>query len=773
MPSNNKPSKNDKKYFNKKNKLRKNKDSDSDSDDEVLDEESVYETVSESETSDSSYKPPKKSKKNKKSRRRVIESEDEDDEETIGSEDTDDHSDEDDYETADDEEDEKISRIKLQKIITKAFPSKYSKEKLRKMIDEVDSDEDEDETEDDEPVKKKKRHASKKSKKTDKKDKKKRKNRKESDDDNETEDDEEENTNESDEEDDEEEDDDKIDIVFTIGGGNGMDEYYEAFGKDEYNEEDDVGDCNSEDEKTFMKEKYEVVEMPKNEENKKLKHKNKDNKSKTKKEKNNEKDTGNKKKDDVELTDVEQEYLDLVETKKTLTTQLHKKPKSKILINAISDCDKSIKKLVKKARIRNAKNYHKLIHDDKQNTNEIDYFKKKLSNKEQLSIMKDLKEINSHINIEKPYRLALLESKIPANFKAIALQKLNVLKSMDPSDSEYYKMKNWVDTFMRIPFCKYKNLSVKLSDGLDVCHDFIESAKTQLDKCVYGLNDAKLQIMQMVGQWISNPTSLGTAIAINGPPGTGKTSLVKEGISKILGREFAFIALGGSGDSSFLEGHSYTYEGSTWGKIVQILIDSKCMNPVIYFDELDKISDTPRGEEIVGILTHLTDTSQNSQFHDKYFSGVDFDLSKCLFIFSYNDESKVNPILKDRMYRIQTKGYDAKEKLIIARDYLLPKIREQVNFTEEEVIIPDETIQYIISNKALTKDESGVRNLKRCLEIIHTKLNLFRLVKPNTSLFNKDFNLEVAFPMTVTKNVVDTLIKNEEHQNQSMLAMYC
>jgi ATP-dependent Lon protease len=755
MPSfNNKSAnKNDKKISNKKNKLRKNKDSDSESDDDIIidGEESVYETVSESETSDSSYKPPKKNKKN---RRRIIESEDEDedDEESIGSEDTD----------KDEEDEETISRLELQKIITKAFPSKYSKDKLRRMIDE-DSDEEDDE--DEEEIPKRKNRNKKTSKKSKSSHNKKRKSKKE-----ESEDEDEEETECYDEEEYEEnEEDDKIDIVFTIGG-NGMDEYYDAFGKDEYNEEDDVGDCNSDDEKTFMKENYEPVEMPKNEKksskevNKKSKHDKKSKETKTK---------DDKKKDEVELTDVEQEYLDLVETKKTLTTQLHKKPKSKILLNAIHQCDKSIKKLVKKARIKNAKNYHKLIHDDSQNTNEIDYFKKKLSNKEQLSIMKDLKEINSYINIEKPYRLALLQSKIPANFKAMALQKLNVLKSMDPSDSEYYKMKNWVDTFMRIPFCKYKNLSVKLEDGLDVCHDFMESAKSQLDHCVYGLNDAKLQIMQMVGQWISNPGSLGTAIAINGPPGTGKTSLVKEGISKILGREFAFIALGGSGDSSFLEGHSYTYEGSTWGKIVQIIIDSKCMNPVIYFDELDKISDTPRGEEIIGILTHLTDTSQNSQFHDKYFSGIDFDLSKCLFIFSYNDESKVNPILKDRMYRIQTKGYDSKEKLIIAKDYLLPKIREQVSFTAEEVIIPDETIQYIVSNKALTKDESGVRNLKRCLEIIHTKLNLFRLVKPNTSLFNKDMNLEVSFPMTVTKNVVDILIKNEEHQNQSMLAMYC
>ena len=276
----------------------------------------------------------------------------------------------------------------------------------------------------------------------------------------------------------------------------------------------------------------------------------------------------------------------------------------------------------------------------------------------------------------------------------------------------------------------------------------------------------------MIGQWISNPDALGSAIAIKGPPGTGKTSLVKEGISKILGREFAFIALGGTGDASFLEGHGYTYEGSLWGKIVQILMESKCMNPVIYFDELDKVSDTSRGEEIIGILTHLTDTSQNSQFHDKYFSEIDFDLSKCLFIFSYNDESKVNPILRDRLYRIETKGYDAKEKSIIARNFLLPKIREQVKFRDDEVVIPDETLRELIACKPLMQDEEGVRNLKRCLEIIHTKLNLFRLMKPEKNLFEKDMDMKIQFPIEVQKEHVSKLIKNEEKQNQSVLAMY-
>jgi ATP-dependent Lon protease len=311
-----------------------------------------------------------------------------------------------------------------------------------------------------------------------------------------------------------------------------------------------------------------------------------------------------------------------------------------------------------------------------------------------------------------------------------------------------------------------------MTDGIDVCHDYMQNAKRILDECVYGLNDAKLQILQMVGQWVANPSAMGTAIAIKGPMGTGKTTLVKDGISKILGREFAFITLGGAGDSSFLEGHSYTYEGSSWGKIVQILIDSKCMNPVIYFDELDKISETPRGEEIIGILTHLTDTSQNSEFHDKYFSDIDFDLSKCLFIFSYNDETKVNSILKDRMYRIQTKGYDAKEKITIAQKYLLPKIREQVNFNDSDIIVPDDTIQYIISTQGFTKNEDGVRNLKRCLEIIYTKLNLFRLVKPENNIFAKKIDIKVEFPFTVLRKHADILLKNDENQNQSLLSMY-
>ena len=476
----------------------------------------------------------------------------------------------------------------------------------------------------------------------------------------------------------------------------------------------------------------------------------------------------------VSIVDLEKEYINLLDLKTQLTESLKKRPDNKILRTAIDECNTDIQNLIQNARKKNTKEYRTLISSKRSKPgNEVEYFKTKMSYKEQMRVMEDLREVNKYMYQDKPYRLSLLQSNIPPNFKAVAMQKLDALKHMRPGDSEYHKIKTWVDTFMKIPFGQYKSLTVKLEDGIEVCNDFLEKAKTHLDNCVYGLEDAKLQIMQMLGQWITNPSALGTAIAIKGPAGSGKTTLVKEGISKILGREFAFIALGGAGDGSFLEGHSYTYEGSLWGKIVQILIDSKCMNPIIYFDELDKVSDSARGQEIIGILTHLTDTSQNNQFHDKYFSEIDFDLSKCLFIFSYNDENLVNPILKDRMYRIQTKSYDSKEKGIISRQYLLPKIEEQVKIPSGDIIIPDETLQYIISSQQFTKNEEGVRNLKRCLEIIYTKLNLFRLVKPDNPLFSKLINIPVSFPFRVERKHVDLLVHRDEAViSQSMLAMY-
>jgi ATP-dependent Lon protease len=477
-------------------------------------------------------------------------------------------------------------------------------------------------------------------------------------------------------------------------------------------------------------------------------------------------------KEPLEETKPSEDKNDVLEKLKNL---LASNPNDKTIQKCIDVYEEEVKmskkKLEKKEKKQKGKNlriFRKII-KDKNTMNDFSFYEK-LEIENQKKIIKELREINKITRIEKPYRMTLLESDIPVQFKSAAMKKINSLRYMEPGSGEFYKIKNWVDTFMRIPFSKHEGLPISIEDGVDKCHEFMESAQKTLDQAVYGLNDAKMQIMQMLGQLLTNPKAIGTAIAIHGPPGTGKTSLVKEGISKILNRPFAFIALGGATDSSFLEGHGYTYEGSTWGKILQILIDSKCMNPVIYFDELDKISDTPRGEEIAGILTHLTDTSQNSQFHDKYFAEINFDLSKCLFIFSYNDESKVNPILKDRMYRIKTKGYSGKEKTVIANNYLLPKIHEQVKFNKDEIIIPDDVVSHIVDTHC--NKEDGVRNLKRCLEIIYTKLNLYRLMKPGSNLFEGEMSLKVEFPYKVTKDIVDKLIKKESDGLETWRTLY-
>jgi ATP-dependent Lon protease len=535
----------------------------------------------------------------------------------------------------------------------------------------------------------------------------------------------------------------------------------EADLEDELSDSDnDTADCLSQDERVFMKERYEHIEEPYVIQKK---------------------DKKGKKKAAVVAVEpevepaLEEEYANLLDTKKNLVSELKKRP-NKIYEKALLECKEDIKRLVRKGKRDNVRRYHELVHQEQSAMNEYKYFKTHLSNQEQRKIIEDYQTVQKQNNYQKPYRIRILESNISPQLKDIAMHKLDQLTEMMPGDPEYHKLKTWIDTFMKIPFGVYNQVDINVEkDGVEACNDYMTKALEILDECVYGLEDSKLQIMQMLGQWLTNPSAIGTAIAIKGSPGTGKTSLIKDGISKILGREFVFIPLGGASDASYLEGHSYTYEGSMWGKIVQTLIDCKCMNPVIYFDELDKVSETPKGEEIIGVLTHLTDTTQNMQFHDKYFSEIrEFDLSKCLFIFSYNDESKINPILLNRMYVIQTKGYDTKEKMVIARKYLLPKICQQVRFKPEDIVLSDDILNHIITDTRLTLKEDGVRNLKRCLEIIYTKLNLYRVMSKGNAFFQKykDIPKDIEFPVEITRQHLNLLIKNNESLLPTYLAMY-
>ena len=144
-------------------------------------------------------------------------------------------------------------------------------------------------------------------------------------------------------------------------------------------------------------------------------------------------------------------------------------------------------------------------------------------------------------------------------------------------------MNRWLEGILKIPFDKYINLPVSKNDSKDKISSFVSKVSDDMNSSTFGHIDAKNKIMQIVCQWISNPKSMGNVIALQGPPGIGKTSLVRNGISKALNRPFHMIALGGATDSTILEGHGYTYEGSTWGRIANILMESKVMNPIIFF----------------------------------------------------------------------------------------------------------------------------------------------------------------------------------------------
>ena len=383
-----------------------------------------------------------------------------------------------------------------------------------------------------------------------------------------------------------------------------------------------------------------------------------------------------------------------------------------------------------------------------------------------LSLETNIKSINTSIT---PLRFRILESHLDLQIKANAIRKLDSIKRMDMSANEYHKIKNWIDGLLNIPFNNYKQIPINTSNTKTEISDYLYNSQKYLNESVYGHNTAKCHILQIISQWIANPNSIGNVLAIHGPMGIGKTTLVKEGISKALNKPYSFVSLGGSTDSAYLEGHSYTYEGSQPGRVVDILTKAKCMNPIIYFDELDKVSDTPKGEEIINLLVHMTDSSQNSHFQDKYYSGIDLDLSKCLFIFSYNDSSKVNPILADRMHKIKLDKFNTKDKLIIAKKYLLPNICKNFNIDQNNINLSDDNIEYII-NKYATED--GVRNLKRAIETIISKVNILLLTgnKHNLDLSYKI--IDIDFPINLSNTTIDSLLENNSKDDDPPPMMY-
>ena len=284
-----------------------------------------------------------------------------------------------------------------------------------------------------------------------------------------------------------------------------------------------------------------------------------------------------------------------------------------------------------------------------------------------------------------------------------------------------------------------------IQKDLSTIQSYINNITPILNASVYGHLNAKKQIERIIGQWINGEMS-GYCFGFEGAPGIGKTSLAKYGLSNCLkdengiSRPFAMLQMGGDSNGSTLHGHNYTYVGSSWGSVVQILIDNQCMNPIIFIDEVDKISKTEHGREIIGILTHLLDSTQNDCFQDKYFSGIDLDLSKALFILSYNDPELIDRVLLDRIHRIKFNNLSLEDKIVISDKYLLPEIYKKMGL-ENMILFEEGVIKCIIEEYTC---EAGVRKLKELLFEIISEINLEILKN----------NCVVNFPILITKNDV-------------------
>jgi ATP-dependent Lon protease len=361
------------------------------------------------------------------------------------------------------------------------------------------------------------------------------------------------------------------------------------------------------------------------------------------------------------------------------------------------------------------------------------------------SILKRLKESDE----EDDYKTRVLKSKMSFENKVKVYSKIDIMESYSETDSgEYTKYKTWVDLVLNIPFGKYnENTELDLSKVREI-----------LDNKVAYMEKPKDQILNLVAHKQSNSEYKLNAIGLYGEKGLGKTRLVSA-IAESLGRPFSSISLGGESDSSLLNGHNFTYVGSTPGRIIESIIRNKCMDSVILFDELDKVSESHHGKEIIGTLIHLTDSTTNSEYnYDRYFSGIKFDLSKTLFVFTYNDPSKIDPILLDRIYKIKIDDYKPHEKFEITNNYILKDVLENFKFTKDQIHFNKDTLQYIINMTSTT----GMRDISQKLYIIVSRINT--LLRNHSNViklkYNKLSDYYSKLPVIIPKEHVDILLED-------------
>lgn len=350
----------------------------------------------------------------------------------------------------------------------------------------------------------------------------------------------------------------------------------------------------------------------------------------------------------------------------------------------------------------------------------------------------------------------VLNKNIPENVKSLVLEKISEMKSFN---NEYYKQLLFVKTILNYPWSSpnddlfYENLKKNKKQSID----YLSNIETNLNNTCYGHEEAKKSLLQMIGKWISNPSSMGTSFGLVGPPGVGKTLLAKS-IGKALDIPFAQITLGGQNDGDILHGHGYTYSGSQPGMIIKKMVEMGKSRCILYFDELDKAcSKHGNINEITSILIHLTDPNMNKSFQDRFFQGVDFPLDKVIMIFSYNDSSKVDPILLDRLKEIRVSPYTMEDKVNICNKHIISEMAENVAI--DNVSISDEMIRYLIDSYT---NEAGVRDIKRKIEDIFMHLNIEKIFNKGEFKNNSNNKTKKTNEIILSKDKIIEILKEPD-----------
>lgn len=292
-----------------------------------------------------------------------------------------------------------------------------------------------------------------------------------------------------------------------------------------------------------------------------------------------------------------------------------------------------------------------------------------------------------------PLRIQVLRSRLPESVKLEMFETLT-----RPACDKYV---TWATRAIQLPL----GVQHFRRNGSRSPRVAVECALEEMNACVTGHDGAKREVLKVLGQLQSNASRRGHAFGFEGPPGTGKTHFAKHCLARVLDLPIVFIPLGGATDVSYLLGSLYVYEGSKHGRLASALIESGCSDPILFFDELDKVSTTERGAEIVNVLIHLIDATTNAEVRDRYFHGIDIDFSRCTFCFSYNDASHVSPILLDRIQRIEMPVPSTAEKYEIVKRHFVPRVQKALGV---DVTLAEETIAAIVA-----RSQGGMRDVER------------------------------------------------------------